>query len=140
MALYQVLQENGVEMEQALSEVDRMMYAAIAPLRKPLEWIGRFPIFFTLLRKLTPDFTHRNFPHAGWEIEWVENSDQSVAFNMHTCFYLEIFKEYGAPELTLVFCRLDDLIYEELSPHVRWERTGTLARGDDVCDFRWRRV
>lgn len=140
LALYQVLQENGMEMEQSLSEVERMMYAAIAPLRKPLEWIGRFPIFFTLLRKLTPDFTHRTFPPAGWKTEWVENSEQSVVFNMNSCFYLETFREYGVPELTLVFCRLDDLIYEGLSPHVRWERTGTLARGNEVCDFRWTRI
>jgi hypothetical protein len=81
-----------------------------------------------------------SFPPQGWDTEWVEVSSQAVAFNLHRCFYVDVLTEYGAAELTPFYCRLDDLIYEDVSPHVRWDRTKTLGRGDDCCDFRFTRV
>jgi len=75
----------------------------------------------------------------GWDIELVENSQCSFAFNVHRCFYLDVLTAYGAPELTALYCRLDDLLYATWSPSIRWERTKTLGRGDDCCDFRYSR-
>ena len=34
---------------------------------------------------------------------------------------------------------IDDLLFGDL-PGIAWERTKTLGRGDDRCDFRFRRV
>jgi hypothetical protein len=48
--------------------------------------------------------------------------------------------EYGFPELTPHFCRLDDVLAAEAAPSVRFERTQTLARGGTLCDFRYARV
>jgi predicted ArsR family transcriptional regulator len=45
----------------------------------------------------------------------------------------------GAPELTPLYCQMDDLLFEALPPEIRWERTKTLGRGDEICDFRWTR-
>ncbi|MEA3441735.1 MAG: L-2-amino-thiazoline-4-carboxylic acid hydrolase [Chloroflexota bacterium] len=140
LALYQVLREEGQAVEVALSTVERLVDEARRGKRLPIVVLGRLPIFYQVLRRMTPNFLTRNFPARGWEIEWVEDSESSLAFNMRSCFYLEIFQSYGAPELTLVYCKMDDLLFDDVSPYVRWERTGTLARGDDVCDFRWTRV
>ena len=140
LALYQVLRENDLDMETALENVERLLTKTIRPNRRLLNALGKTPAFYNLLKWLTKPFTTRNFPPEGWQIEWVEISNDSVAFDMHSCFYLETLVVYGVPELTLVFCKMDDLIYERISPYVRWERTGTLARGDPVCDFRWTAV
>jgi hypothetical protein len=102
--------------------------------------LGRLPFFYGLLRALIRPVMRRSFPASGWETEWVEVSGQALAFNMRSCFYLDVLEGYGAPELTKYYCAMDDLIYDGVSPHVRWARTRTLGRGDECCDFRFERV
>ena len=80
----------------------------------------------------------RAFPRQGWDAEIIEDSEQSFAINMRSCFYLDVLTAYGAPELTPVFCRMDGLLYEGLPEAIAWERTQTLGEGGDCCDFRWK--
>jgi predicted ArsR family transcriptional regulator len=54
---------------------------------------------------------------------------------MKSCYYHDVLSGYGAAELTASFCRVDDLIYENMSPALSWQRTMTIARGDAYCDF-----
>ena len=105
--------------------------------RKRMAFLGRFPFFYSLIQRMTPNMMKKMFPDEGWDIEWLEVSKKQVAFNMHACFYLDSLTKFGVPELIPVFCGLDDLIYENVSPHLRWQRTGTLGRGDAYCDFRF---
>ena len=42
---------------------------------------------------------------------------------------------YGCPELCRCFCDSDDISYTGLHPKLIWERTMTLGRGNDRCDF-----
>ena len=51
-----------------------------------------------------------------------------------SCPYFRYFTELGCPELTKIFCENDERIYGNL-PGVRFERTGTLGKGADRCDF-----
>jgi hypothetical protein len=102
--------------------------------------MARLPFFYGLLRVLIRPVMRLNFPAPGWETEWLEASRQALAFNMRSCFYLDVLEGYGVPELTKYYCAMDDLTYEGISPHVSWARTKTLGRGDDCCDFRFERV
>ena len=140
LALYRSLLDDGYDEADALPVVESLLAADILRRRRPLALLGRLPFFFWLLRAVTPRFMARSFPPQGWQVEWRDEGRDVVAFDMKSCFYLDVLTAYGAPELTPVYCRLDDLIYEDLSSHVRWERTRTLGRGDDCCDFRFRRV
>jgi hypothetical protein len=47
---------------------------------------------------------------------------------------------YGAPELMPHICAFDDWMFETLPPSIAWERTTTLGRGGNRCDFCWGRV
>jgi hypothetical protein len=51
-----------------------------------------------------------------------------------------MFTAYGAPELTPLYCQGDDSLFEGLPASITWERTKTLGRVDDCCDFRWCRA
>ncbi len=51
-----------------------------------------------------------------------------------SCPYHRYFTELGCPELTRISCKSDDLVYGNL-PGIKFERTGTLGRGNDRCDF-----
>ena len=82
----------------------------------------------------------RSFPEESWETEWVETSAEALAFNMRSCFYLDVLQAYGVQELAIQYYWMDDLIYKDLSPYVGWVRQGTLGRGGNGCDFRFERV
>ena len=54
------------------------------------------------------------------------------------CPYCRYFTELGCPELTKIFCDNDERVYGNL-PGLKFERTGTLGKGADRCDFLIRR-
>jgi len=137
LALYLVLKESDDFSNDALELTRKTAEEIYKTGRKRMAFLGRFPFFYWLIQKMTPNMMKKMFPPEGWDIEWLEVSKKQVAFNMHACFYLDSLTKYGVPELTPVFCGLDDLIYENISPYLRWQRKGTLGRGDAHCDFRF---
>jgi hypothetical protein len=139
LALYRVLCRDEVTSARALAVTERVFDLWGKSGRRRMAFLGRFPFFYHLIRLLVRPMMRNNFPSAGWDLEWIEVSSQVVAFDMHSCFYLDTFRAYGAEELTSIYCRLDDAIYDGVSPYVRWERTKTLGRGNECCDFRFRR-
>ncbi|MEJ2756905.1 MAG: L-2-amino-thiazoline-4-carboxylic acid hydrolase [Anaerolineales bacterium] len=137
LALYQSLLEAGFTREEALDTCQKLFFQTLEKQRKQQDWLGRLPFAYALYRWLVKPFMQVGFPNEGFEIEWVERSREQIAFNMHTCFYLNTLRKYGAPELTPIFCNADDLIYKDASPHIQWQRSQTLAKGGTHCDFRY---
>jgi hypothetical protein len=140
VALYQTLLNDKGTRANAMELTETAFTGMGAAGRRRMERLGRLPFFYGLMRVLTKPIMRLNFPTEAWRTEWLEVSDNQIAFNLHSCFYLDTLQEYGVPELTAQYCRLDDLTYDGVSPHVRWTRTRTLGRGDDCCDFRFERV
>ncbi len=136
LALYQVLSKENNDREAVLSETGSLLAIGSRAFNKFVNMYKYLPLPFAIIRQIFRT-SLLAFPHQGWDIEQIEDSKTSFAFNIHRCFYLDVLTAYGAPELTAMYCRLDDLAYAALSPSIRWERTKTLGRGDDCCDFRW---
>ena len=140
LALYRALREEYTDRDAALTETGSLL--AIGATSKALNNLMQIhkylPLPFAIFRWILR-VSLLAYPQQGWDIERREESERSFAFNIHRCFYLDVLTAYGAPELTAMFCQLDDLAYATLSPGIRWERTKTLGRGDDCCDFRWSR-
>lgn len=134
LAVYQVLRAEGYTQADALTKVDEVLDLVILPRRKQMEQLGRFPLIYPLLR-LYIRVAMRQYPAAGWHIDWMENSPAAIRFNMRSCFYFETLTRLGAPELTASFCRTDDVLYGHMSPDVAWQRTQTIGRGATYCDF-----
>ncbi|MBI3738879.1 MAG: L-2-amino-thiazoline-4-carboxylic acid hydrolase [Chloroflexi bacterium] len=137
LALYQALREQIQDKQMALKSTEHLYHSAWEQRQKQFQWVGRFPFIFQFIRLRVRQIMNRDFPPEGWGIEWAEVSSRTVAFNVHRCFYLDMLTSYGAPELTSIFCGIDDFMYENFSPHTRWGRTKTLGRGDNCCDFRF---
>jgi len=137
LALYHTLLEEDDEQEAVLAEVESLFQVAFSGLPKLMPLLGRLPDPFVVFRRAAHWVLRRSFPPQGWEMEPVEDSDRCFAFNVHRCFYLEVLTAYGAPELTKLYCKMDDLAYNALPSSVTWERTRTLGRGDAYCNFRW---
>jgi hypothetical protein len=141
LALYQTFREAGDDQEAALAEIDRILAALVARSgrRQLVRIMGRMPDSFAILRILNRWAMKKKYPPEGWRFEWVEDSDQCIAYDARECFYLNVLAACGAPELTAHLCAIDDLLYGDL-PGISWERTKTLGRGDDRCNFRFCRA
>ena len=137
LALYQVLREDGCDQPAALAEVDRLEEITFreSGMNQAMQKIARLPNPFGIFRALQ-GLIGKMFPKEGWTFIWKENSDRVIAYDCTNCFYLNTLTQYGAPELTPTFCRLDDVMFENV-PFIEWKRTKTLGRGDEVCDFRF---
>ena len=142
LAFYQVLQIEKGDQTAALVEVELLLQASAvrSGLRKMIAALHYLPEPYRFFQPVVRAAMQFGFPAAGWETEWIEDSGQRMAFNIQRCFYLNTLTAYGAPELTRLFCHMDDVVYEALPPSIQWERTGTLGRGDGMCDFCYRHV
>ncbi|HEX2978945.1 MAG TPA: L-2-amino-thiazoline-4-carboxylic acid hydrolase [Anaerolineaceae bacterium] len=138
LALYHILLEKRQgNKTSALEEIDALFrvwtleraYPMLAPFRV-------LPTPFWLFRRIANGFMLQ-YPSAGWDFEAVENSDTCLAFNATRCFYLNTLTWLGAPELTVSFCKTDDVMAELFPASVQFKRTQTLGRGDSHCDFQY---
>ncbi|HUG25406.1 AarF/UbiB family protein [Piscinibacter sp.] len=87
--------------------------------------------------KLATDL-FRSFPFGSPSYKWRDapSSDGAIAFDCLKCPVAEFFASHDASELCVqTFCRLDFPLAETWGGQL--ERSGTIASGAEVCDFRW---
>lgn len=140
IAAYKILLMDGNSPEQAQATLDDLLEAGIAGQKKIYRLWGKFPFFFALLRWILKPLTLLQYPREGWQMDFPDLGPDVVALDSHSCFYLQVLTEYGVPELTRHFCHLDDVLFEGVTPYIRFERTQTIGRGGKMCDFRYYRV
>lgn len=139
-ALYLSLLDEGMEGPAAVAEVQRELAVWFAPQVRIVQAGGKTPLAYPMLRWSMPSVVRVDDGGKIQPAEWLELSSEQIAFNVRECFCVNMLAKLGMPELAPVFCALDDQLLQDYSPQVAWERTQTLARGGDVCDFRFRRV
>lgn len=139
LALYRSLQAAGWSRSEATDAVATALEQAMLPRRRRLERLAAHRGFFPLLALMIRVGSPVLYPAAGWGIQWLEVSRRRVAFDIDRCYYVATLADLGAPELTPLYCRGDDLLYANLSPELEWRRTSTIGMGCEVCDFRYLR-
>jgi len=141
LALYQILREDGMDEKSALAEIDEIFekwfLEAPPPNMRLNQSMKYFPENFTFFRELVLFAMKTVFPSPGWQYDMVADDDNSLAFNMTHCFYLDVLNYYKAPELTPVFCKLDDILMAAMPESIQWGRTQTIGMGAECCNFRW---
>jgi len=141
LALYRTLRNDGMDQDEALVEIDRLYkiwFEQILPFNiQPNQLLKFTPKNFNSLRRGIRFITDNLFPDPGWRYEILAEDNTSLAFDMHDCFYMKVLNYYNAPELTPVFCKLDDYLMDAMPAAVKWGRTQTMGLGADFCDFRW---
>jgi hypothetical protein len=134
LAFYKILREKGNSPESALAMIDQTFEKLFSDKRANMKKLGSLRFIYPILRfYIKPAM--RQYPSEGWNIDWVQNDNKAIRFNMKSCFYYDTLSEYGAPELTASFCQVDDFIYGNMSPHIKWQRLKTIGRGEIYCDF-----
>lgn len=72
------------------------------------------------------------------EVEIVDQSAGTLAFNVTRCRYAEMYRDLGIPELGALFsCNRDGTMVEGFNPDINFERTQTIMGGASHCDFRY---
>ena len=141
LALYQILREQGMHEQAALAEVDdifeKWFTQAPPPNMRMNQAMKYFPENFTIFRRLLLYIMDQLFPTPEWQYEMVADDDHSLAFNMTHCFYLDVLNFYETPQLTPVFCKLDDILMAVMPKSIQWGRTQTIGMGAEFCNFRW---
>jgi len=105
---------------------------------KLLILLSKTPFFYGMTKSVMPMFLNSLYPPDGWDFRWINDSPNVIAFDAHSCFYVDIFNKYKVGELTKIFCETDDICYRKFT-NARWERTKTIGRGDEICNFRFYR-
>ena len=134
LALYREICQTEPDQKIALEKTDKVLEFIAHSKRKQMKAFGNLPIIYPVLRVYIK-YEMKRYPSCGWQTEWKENSPEAIRFDMHSCFYQDTLTNLGAPELTASFCKLDDFVYSDKSPYLIWQRTKTIGRGDDLCDF-----
>lgn len=72
-------------------------------------------------------------------MEIIEDSDRKYEIRVTRCMFLELFTHLEVPELTSIFCAVDNAIFNTyLSEELIFHRNGlnkTMALGHEHCEF-----
>ena len=80
----------------------------------------------------------RQFPFNSPSYEWIDQPgpDNAVCFNCVKCPVAEYFKAHNLSKFCVeTWCALDYPLAQKW--HSRLERSGSIAGGAEVCDFKW---
>ena len=117
----------------------RIMEAAVAEEgRQNQKWMGSITANAagrSLFMKMFKVGVQKLFGEkAGFRQENYRAGKGFVCMDIVQCPYYSHCLSEGVPELAHTFCNSDDYNYGHL-PGIRFQRSGTLARGNDRCDF-----
>ena len=135
IAVYETLQTVMLK-EEALNTVHGYVEQLARTSHKRLAALLRIPGLYRLVPVVFVKSTRSVFgPAAGFDPKELETGKGVWRVDMMKCPYHDTCAEYGCPELCRCFCDSDDISYTGLHPKLIWERSMTLGRGDDRCDF-----
>ena len=138
-AIYLTAKERLGE-ETAFRIVENAAIELTDQLGKKLARLMRLPGMRSLFVRIWDPLVRKVFgPDNGFRNAFYPKQKGEYRMDVLACPYCRYFTELGCPELTRIYCDNDERTYGNL-PGIAFERTGTLGKGADRCDFRIRKV
>ena len=138
-AVYLAMKE-ALGKEKAYHIIENAAVSNTLPLGKKLARLMKIPGMGSLFVKVWDPLTRKMFgTDNGFKNVFYPKKKGEFRMDIIACPYCRYFGELGCPELTKIYCDNDDRTYGNL-PGVVFERTGTLGKGADRCDFCIRKV
>jgi hypothetical protein len=122
---------------------DRVAYDVMRPIFPTVDELNACGDAFECMKEWIKVFHAANERSGVYETEMVEDSLDVFAFNFTYCTHHEVAKELGDPYLCYpTSCYPDEVIWPRMGLEAGWRfsRSGTLATGAPVCDFRLERL
>ena len=137
LAIVQVLESKGMPRKEAEQYTADAMYKFIEPQIKSMKKLASNGWFVRFL-KLTMPMKFRNTLGYGWDVEFPKCGRDEFSMITHKCIFHQIFEKYGMPELTAIFCKVDDILYSDL-PRADFLYSQQIGNGGTMCDYKFRR-
>ncbi|MBQ8195332.1 MAG: L-2-amino-thiazoline-4-carboxylic acid hydrolase [Oscillospiraceae bacterium] len=137
LAIVLMLEENGRSRKEAEDIVAAAMYKFIEPQIDVMQKLASNSWFVGFL-KISMPIKFRNTLGYGWNVEFPECPKDTFSMITHSCIYHQIFSKYGMPEMTAVFCKVDDILYSNL-PRAEFLYTEQIGRGGRMCDYTFKK-
>ncbi len=138
-AVYLTLKD-AVGGEKAYRVIEDSAIKGCAEIAKKLQKMMKIPGMRSLFVTVWDPLTKKVFgPGNGFRNVFYPKEKGKYRMDIVACPYNQYFTELGCPELTKIFCENDDRTYGNL-PGLKFERTGTLGKGAERCDFLIRKV
>ena len=133
---FHALLAEGLTREAAAKEAGdaflELMEATAQTIRKALKVPGLYRLMPWLWKTMMPKLFSKG---AGFQFDFYPTDSKEVRFDMQKCPYEQVCRKIDCPELAPIFCATDDCCYGSMHPKLIWNRTKTIARGGDCCDF-----
>ena len=133
LAMVMVLEENGKTRDEAVKTVADAMYEYIRPQIISMKRLASNGWFVAFLKFAMP-FKFKRTLGYGWDVEFPACPKDTFSMTTHKCIYQQIFSIYDMPEMTAVFCKVDDILYSEL-PRAEFLYTEQIGNGGRMCDY-----
>jgi hypothetical protein len=138
IAIYLAFKKFDKTNDKAYEYTDEVMQIARLKGKKKNEFIGRLPFGYFLFKLFCKSVVVKQYPEQGWNVQWIRNDKKEIHFNMKSCIYFDTTKRYHCTEMCPLFCANDDVNFSGYKPAIVFERSGTLALGQDLCDFHFK--
>ena len=135
MAFYKALRAFDYPEKEAIELVMAETAKSAQVKKQAQERLASIPCTYLLYRLFVKSVIKKSFPAEGWDTRWVRLDGSEIHFDFTRCLYKDVCDAEDCPELCCVFCANDDIAFTGLMPKIRFERSGTLGRGDSCCDF-----
>ncbi len=137
IAVFDALLDEGIERSEAEAFVTDYYRWRSRGMASKIQAIFKIPGLYRIVPKFFFSLTQKSFgPKAGFSSENQHIGKGEMSFDMIVCPYHEKCVHYGCPEIVKGFCDADDICYGNMHPKISWDRTKTIGRGDEICDFR----
>jgi hypothetical protein len=122
--------------EEVMREVSGDIWGAQAPRAEDFKNCGDATVSF---RAYFRAMMEANRDAGVLEYDVVEDGSAAIQYDVTSCVLLDLARLSGYPEAAWHLCLADDLYFPDECRKIglRFVRTGTLARGDSCCDFRF---
>jgi hypothetical protein len=138
MAFYKSFEDKQITLEELKQHVmgiyEKIMDVIIQPQVSTYE---KVPYPWTSFVESTITGTKETYFGDKFKVEFLETDEDELAFDIHKCFYYEVFQKNGMPELGPIQCSYDIVMANPLERWIRFKRKKTIANGDDRCTFRY---
>ncbi len=127
--------KDAIGPEKAYQIIEDAAIQGCAEIEKKLQRLMKLPGMQSLFIKAWDPLTKKIFSSGnGFQNVFYAKKKGEYRMDVTSCPYCRTFAELGCPELTRIFCENDERIYGRL-PGLKFERTGTLGKGAERCDF-----
>ncbi len=129
--------DQGYSKEESQEIVFNAMYDYLKPQVKKMQKLAKHKFMITLLKIVMPKKVKRTCGY-GWKIEFIKTPKNIFSMTTHKCIFKDIFTKYNMPEMTKGFCKVDNLLYDNL-PKTKFYYTQRLGENGNYCDYSFKK-